>query len=89
MTPVRPIDDDAMRPRWLRLALEGLVVAASHVGLGMNPLALHAPADRLAQPEGGWRPFERHGLPCWPFADPARAQARGLPEAARTAGAAR
>jgi pimeloyl-ACP methyl ester carboxylesterase len=68
---------------------ENIVVAASHVGLGVNPLALHALADRLAQPEGGWRPFERRGLRRWLFADPARAAARGMSEAVRTAGAAR
>ncbi|RPH43409.1 MAG: alpha/beta hydrolase [Burkholderiales bacterium] len=68
---------------------ENIVVAASHIGLGLNPLALHALADRLAQPEGGWRPFERRGLRRWLFADPARAAARGLPEATHATGAAR
>jgi pimeloyl-ACP methyl ester carboxylesterase len=37
---------------------------ASHVGLGVNPAALWAIADRLAQPEGEFRPFDRSG----PFA---------------------
>jgi hypothetical protein len=27
----------------------------------MNPAALYAIADRLAQPEGAWTPFHRHG----------------------------
>ncbi|MEO7116029.1 MAG: alpha/beta hydrolase [Caldimonas sp.] len=36
---------------------ENIEVPASHVGLGMNPLALYAIADRLAQPIGGWKPF--------------------------------
>jgi pimeloyl-ACP methyl ester carboxylesterase len=40
---------------------ENIEVPASHVGLGVNPLALYALADRLAQPEGGWRPFEASG----------------------------
>jgi pimeloyl-ACP methyl ester carboxylesterase len=40
---------------------ENIEVAASHLGLGVNPLALHALADRLAQPEGQWRPFARTG----------------------------
>jgi pimeloyl-ACP methyl ester carboxylesterase len=37
---------------------------ASHVGLGVNPAALWAVADRLAQPEGEFWPFDRAG----PFA---------------------
>ena len=31
---------------------ENIEVPASHVGMGMNPLALYAIADRLAQPIG-------------------------------------
>ncbi len=41
---------------------ENIEVESSHCGMGMNPLALYAIADRLAQPEGSWRPFERRGL---------------------------
>ena len=41
---------------------ENVEVAGSHCGLGVNPLALHVIADRLAQPEGAWRRFQRHGL---------------------------
>mgnify|MGYP003377728035 FL=1 len=41
---------------------ESIEVAASHLGLGVNPLALYALADRLAQPEGQWRAFDRSGL---------------------------
>jgi len=37
---------------------------ASHVGLGVNPAALWAIADRLALPEGEFRPFD----PAGPFA---------------------
>jgi hypothetical protein len=37
---------------------------ASHVGIGVNPAALWALADRLAQPEGSFTPFDRKG----PFA---------------------
>lgn len=51
---------------------ENIVVPASHAGLGVNPLALHALADRLAQPAGGWRPFERRGLRRWLYRDPDR-----------------
>ena len=32
-------------------------VLGSHLGLVHNPSALHLLADRLAQPEGTWRPF--------------------------------
>ena len=30
--------------------------------MGVHPAVLHALADRLAQPEGGWRPFRAAGL---------------------------
>lgn len=36
---------------------ENVRVPGSHCGLGHNPLALAVVADRLAQPEGEWRPF--------------------------------
>ena len=36
---------------------ENIEVFASHVGLGLNPAAWWAVADRLAQPEGQWKPF--------------------------------
>jgi len=36
---------------------ENVAVIASHVGLGHNPAVLWVMADRLAQPEGSWRPF--------------------------------
>ena len=29
------------------------------MGMGANPAVLWAIADRLAQPEGEWKPFER------------------------------
>jgi pimeloyl-ACP methyl ester carboxylesterase len=38
---------------------ENVEVFASHLGLGLNPSAWWALADRLAQPEGQWSPFER------------------------------
>ena len=41
---------------------ENIEVEASHLGLGVNPLVMHALADRLAQPEGRWTPFQRTGL---------------------------
>jgi pimeloyl-ACP methyl ester carboxylesterase len=40
---------------------ENIVVPASHVGLGVNPLVMVAVADRLAQAEGEWTPFNRSG----------------------------
>jgi pimeloyl-ACP methyl ester carboxylesterase len=36
---------------------ENVAVIGSHVGLGVNPAALWVIADRLAQPEGTWKPF--------------------------------
>jgi hypothetical protein len=30
--------------------------------LGVNPMVLHAVADRLAQPEGQWQKFDRTGI---------------------------
>lgn len=51
---------------------ESIEVEGSHLGLGHNPLVLHAVADRLAQPEGAWRPFERTGLRRYFYRDPRR-----------------
>lgn len=54
---------------------ENIEVLASHIGLGVNPSAWWAVADRLAQPEGNWTPFARadkgrlHGLL---YPDPSR-----------------
>ena len=45
--------------------VENIEVNSSHIGLGHHPLALYAIADRLAQPEGEWRPFERSGMRAW------------------------
>jgi pimeloyl-ACP methyl ester carboxylesterase len=36
---------------------ENIEVRGSHCGLGVNPAAVLAVADRLAQPEGAWAPF--------------------------------
>ncbi len=51
---------------------ESIEVRASHLGLGVNPFALYALADRLAQPEGAWLPFDRHGVRRFAFPDPYR-----------------
>jgi pimeloyl-ACP methyl ester carboxylesterase len=45
--------------------VENIEVHASHVGMGMNPLALFAVADRLAQPPGQWKPFDANGARRW------------------------
>ena len=41
---------------------ENIRVPGSHCGLGFNAVVLWIVADRLAQPEGQWRPFEPEGL---------------------------
>jgi pimeloyl-ACP methyl ester carboxylesterase len=41
---------------------ESVEVFGSHSGLGFNPAALWVIADRLAQPDGTWHPFQVHGL---------------------------
>ena len=40
---------------------ENIRVVGSHTGLGFNPMVLAILADRLAQPEGQWRPFTPAG----------------------------
>jgi pimeloyl-ACP methyl ester carboxylesterase len=51
---------------------ENIEVEGSHFGLGHNPLALYAIADRLAQPAGQWKPFRRNGVRRLFYRDPAR-----------------
>ena len=46
---------------------ENIEVHASHIGLGLNPLAMVAIADRLAQDPARWRPFDAGGLRRWFF----------------------
>ena len=46
---------------------ENIEVPASHVGMGLNPLALYAIADRLAQDPTRWKPFEAAGARRWFF----------------------
>lgn len=41
---------------------ENIEVIASHLGLGLNPSAWWALADRLSQPEGAWQAFLRPKL---------------------------
>ena len=40
---------------------DNIEVCSSHWGLVVNPAVLCAIADRLAQPEGDWKPFDRSG----------------------------
>ncbi|SFM46787.1 hypothetical protein SAMN02982985_04152 [Rugamonas rubra] len=59
---------------------ENIEVHASHFGMGANPVALYAVADRLAQPEGAWRRFHQapqEGIKRLLFRDPQRASAPG------------
>lgn len=52
--------------------VENIEVDASHWGLVHHPAALHAIADRLAQPEGQWRPFKPQGPHGMLYPDPQR-----------------
>jgi pimeloyl-ACP methyl ester carboxylesterase len=57
---------------------ENIEIQASHFGMGLNPAAMYAVADRLAQAEGQWKPFRRGGLRTLIFRDPTRAGLFGL-----------
>ena len=46
---------------------ENIQIQSSHSGMGMNPLALYAVADRLAQAPGQWRKFDPKGMRRWFF----------------------
>lgn len=56
---------------------ENIEVHASHVGMGVNPLALYALADRLAQDPDAWQRFHRPGngslIRRWLYKSPAAA----------------
>ncbi len=43
---------------------ENIEVFASHIGLGVNPSVMYAIANRLAQADGAWQPFQAKGLAC-------------------------
>ena len=51
---------------------ENIEVFGSHCGMGHHPAVVYAVADRLAQVEGQWKPFERTGWRSVVFPDPAR-----------------
>lgn len=53
---------------------ENIEIEGSHCGLGHHPAALYAIADRLAQAEGEWRPFDRSGLRRLIYPDPRRSE---------------
>lgn len=59
-----------MEPR--TATTENIEVQGSHCGLGHNPAVVYAVADRLAQAEGKWRPFDRSGWRSLVYADPNR-----------------
>ena len=40
---------------------ESIEIQGSHCGLGVNPAAIYVIADRLSQPEGKWKRFDRTG----------------------------
>ena len=50
-------------------AAENIEVCGSHLGLGHHPAAVYAIADRLAQPEGRWKKFDRSGWRAMVFPD--------------------
>jgi pimeloyl-ACP methyl ester carboxylesterase len=47
---------------------ENVEVESSHLGIGHHPAALLTIADRLAQPQDGWRPFRPPAGLWWPIA---------------------
>jgi pimeloyl-ACP methyl ester carboxylesterase len=49
--------------------VENIEVYGSHCGLGHHPAAVYAIADRLAQPEGRWKKFDRSGWHALAFPD--------------------
>jgi hypothetical protein len=51
---------------------ESIEVFGSHCGLGVNPNVILAIADRLAQAEGKWAPFEPPRWTSWAFPAPRR-----------------
>jgi pimeloyl-ACP methyl ester carboxylesterase len=52
--------------------VENIEVEGSHCGLGHHPAAVYAVADRLAQPERDWQPFDRSGWRSAFYPDPRR-----------------
>ena len=51
---------------------ESIEVESSHCGMGHHPAAVYAVADRLAQAEGEWAPFDRSGWRAMVYPNPHR-----------------
>ena len=51
---------------------ESIEVESSHCGMGHHPAAVYAVADRLAQKEGQWAPFDRSGWRSLVYPNPNR-----------------
>jgi pimeloyl-ACP methyl ester carboxylesterase len=51
---------------------ESIEVESSHCGMGHHPAAVYAVADRLAQAEGEWAPFDRSGWRSLVYPNPHR-----------------
>ena len=46
---------------------ENIELPSSHIGMALNPLALYAVIDRLAQDPATWQPFDLRGVRRWFF----------------------
>jgi len=51
---------------------ESIEVESSHCSMGHHPAAVYAVAERLAQGEGQWKPFDRSGWRALVYPDPNR-----------------
>ncbi|NVN84511.1 MAG: alpha/beta hydrolase [Rhodopseudomonas sp.] len=51
---------------------ENIEVESSHCGMGHHPAVVYAVAERLAQPEGEWAPFDRAGWRSMVYPNPSR-----------------
>ena len=51
---------------------DSIEVESSHCGMGHHPAAVYAVADRLAQAEGAWAPFDRSGWRSLVYPNPHR-----------------
>lgn len=51
---------------------ESIEVESSHCGMGHHPAVVYAVAERLAQKEGAWAPFDRWGWRSLVYPDPNR-----------------
>ena len=55
---------------------ENIEIPSSHMGLGVNPLALYALADRLRQDPAHWQRFDPHPAQRWWFRGTAQGQGK-------------